>query len=339
MPTPAKLNLDETPDTRPQRAERSDRIIEGGFALTQESNGGLLRERIEAIADGSFASPPILGFPILNKHAPLLPGSVVCLCGGAKVSKSFLVVQWLWQLLLAPSDVPTSMLTFEENALFHHWRTFAQITQEGRLCDVEWVVANIDKVRELENDWREQLDYVGAHVHKIKGRGTADEVLRWANREARCCMGDHSGRPARVLIVDPISFLAKDEKSPGGNYDHEKCVMGLKQIALDHDLAVILVTHPVRKRTSARLTPDLSNYSNGEVYGRAGSVLTWLEAKKTNNEITLPAVMQSPAKTVKYNRVLSVLGTRNTKNHAPDGIAMVFNGGNLWHEELGVIQE
>ncbi len=329
MPNPAPFSLDDAPeDQRPQRAERP---IQGNFSLTQESNGGLLRERIAAIEDGSYSSPHIPRFTVFNKMAPLLPGSVVCLCGAAKASKSFLVVEWLWKLLLAPSDIPTSMLTFEENALFHHWRLFAQLTQRSDITDIEWCKANIEKVKELEQQWQEQLDYVGKHVHKIRAPGTAQQVLAWAKREAECCM--HDGRPARVLIIDPISFLAKEER--GGNFDHEKCVMGLKDIAMEYGLAIVLVTHPTKKKQGTRMTPDMSNYSNGEVYGRAGSVLTWLEARK--GEITLPARMQSPPQTVKYNRVLYVLGTRNTKNHAPDGIALHFNGGNLWHEELGII--
>jgi hypothetical protein len=336
MASPLKINLDESQDSR---SAHSQEPIQGNFSLTQESNGGLLDERISAIEDGSYSSPPIPAFPILSSMMPLLPGSMTALCGAAKASKSFLVAEWLWRLLLQPSDVIASMLTLEEDPIFHHWRVFAQLAEDSRLTRVPWMVENKDTVRELRAKCKEATDYVGLGIHKMTRTETAENVIAWARREATQAL-HRGGRPARVLIIDPISFLAADQGNYGqANNNHTRAVMGLKDVALKTGCAIILVTHPVKSPTRGPIEASMSNYSNGQIYGRACSLLLWLEGMRKSKECTIAARAQAPTQTVSYNRTLKILGARNADNVAPQGIAMHFNGGNLWHSEQGIITD
>ena len=318
--------------------------------LTREASGKTVEDNLNAKINGDWFNIPFPNMPQMSKTLVLVPGAVLGLCGGSKVGKSFLLLEWFWRWIM--EGVEVRMLAMESGCDFHAERMVAQMAQMRDFLDPNALKDNpeaAEKARQALADWKPWVDYITPNIQDMSDNPqTVGNVLAWMDRELRG--QGPTGKKAQIVIVDPVTAIAPD---PGQRFaDHYRLVLEADRLARKLNGRVILSTHPIRSKSSyAKEVPSIDRVANGQAYGQFCTGFGWLEyaAAKTKCEqckgkgtwkdgmakvsCAVCAGTGKSQEKARSNRSFHWLVIRRAPN--PGQIPLNFNGGSLTHTEVG----
>jgi hypothetical protein len=282
----------------------------GGFSA--------LSRRVESMISGAFASLKT-GFMVLDKIAPILPGSVTCICSTPGASKSL----WLLQLIVGwiLSGNKSAVYELEKDVEFHLLRVLAQQAENSNFTDTGWVAGNPNIIREAMDEHRDVIDTASKAitVSPLKAP-TQDELASWAKSKAE------TGH--RIIAIDPVSLAVRN----GEPYEADSKFMSqLLTIARDYHCFIILICHPVKSTVSF---PDMNSMAGGAIYSRAADNIFWLENHDSKESEIRTACGTVPAE---HNRTVWVLKSRDGCGTGAK-IAYLFIKESLTLAETGLIK-
>ena len=275
---------------------------------------------IEASISGDRYYIPT-GWAQFDSHTrAFMPGTITILAGNPGASKSFTVMQLLAQWVA--QEIPVSAFLMEENLEHHLLRCLSQQSGLGGLTDPTWIRMNPDLARNAYLDYKEFLDMVSRSIYTApQTLQTLATVAKWI--DARAKAGD------RIAIVDPVT-AASYETNQSWKEDGQ-FIMRIQQIATEHDMSILLVTHPIKSYDE----PCLASISSGAAYQRFTQNVFWLKSHGTDESHS--GVVRTAVGTVEitYNRTLYVLKARN--GHGDAKFAFQFDPQGLTISEKGVV--
>ena len=251
-----------------------------------------LKNRLEAIIDGSYSA---IRWPwlITSKDAPcLLPGSVTVFAGSPGASKSFAMIQcishWVKNL------VQCSIMCLEGDEPDHMMRMIAQMEENCNITDLDWIRANpIDTMKIYENHYK-RIHELGQGIYTATNDDmNYFDVLEWIQDRG------HAGD--RIVVVDPITAADPGQKSWEGD---RQVVIGAHKLAKKYKMSVIFVSHPVK----GHLGPSLDSLAGGTAFQRHVDAVLWLEALESRTETIAGACGRSQTE---INRVMHLLKVKN----------------------------
>jgi len=282
----------------------------GGFSA--------LSRRVESMISGAFTSLKT-DFAILDKIAPILPGSVTCICSTPGASKSL----WLLQLIIRwiLSGIKSAVYELEKDVEFHLLRVLAQRAENSNFTDTGWVAGNPDIIRGAMDEHRDVIDTASKAitVSPLKAP-TQDELAGWVKSKAE------TGH--RIIAIDPVSLAVRN----GEPYEADNKFMSqLLTIARDYHCFIILICHPVKSTVSF---PDMNSIAGGAIYSRAADNIFWLENHTDKESEIRTACGTVPAE---HNRTVWVLKSRDGCGTGAK-IAYQFEKDSLTLSETGLIK-
>jgi hypothetical protein len=245
-----------------------------------------------------------------------LPGAITMLCSDPGAGKSFLVLQLLRYWTACGHKV--GVLMFEDGKKEHLARCLAQMTRNGNHTDDVWMRDNPERVRIDTAQHLDDLRSIDRCIQVEKDdEWSAEEVLEWAE--------NHAKAGARVLMLDPITAI-KPSKEPWLQ-DFRVC-MGLKRIAKEYQLSVIVTTHP---RSSTK-EPSMTGMAGGTAWSRFAHTVLWLTAYSTPWKVRL-----ANGEPTAINRAVHILKCRYGRG---SGVVIGVNFGHaVQHEEAGILAQ
>lgn len=319
--------------------------------LTREASGARVEANLNAKINGEWYNIPFPNMPMMSQTLALVPGAVFGMCGGSKLGKSFLILEWVWRWVI--ENVNVSMMALESGCDFHADRMAAQMTQMNAFINPT-ELQNPDtaaKARAALADWRPWIDYIAPCIQDMsENPQTVGNVLAWMERELRG--QGPTGRKAQIVIVDPVTAIAPDR---GQRFaDHTRLVLEADRLARRTGGRVILSTHPIRSKSAFGKPekPSLDRIANGQCYGQFCSAVGWIDyagatrakcLKCDGKGTWLDGAVKAACSVCKgtgksqqgkanVNRGFHWLAVRNAPN--PGIVDMHFNGGSLTHTEV-----
>lgn len=351
MGNPEEIDIgffDEPAETGPDLRPLPQRRI-ANTALTREASGARVEANLNAKISGEWTNIPFPNMPQMSKTLALVPGAVFGMCGGSKLGKSFLILEWVWRWVM--EGVQVSMMALESGCDFHADRMAAQMTRMSAFINPNELQnpETAAKAREALADWREWIDYIAPCIQDMSDNPqTVGNVLAWMEREFSGT--GPTGRKASIVIVDPVTAVAPDW---GQRFaDHARLVLEADRLARRTGGRVILSTHPIRSKSSFKKeAPSLDRIANGQCYGQFCSAVGWIEYaghargkcetckgkgkwKDQLCEVHCQVCKGTGKAAIKSNanRGFHWLAVRNAPN--PGVVDMHFDGGSLTYTEV-----
>ena len=318
--------------------------------LTKEASGKSVEDNLNAKIAGTWYNIHFPNMPLMSQTLALVPGAVLGLCGGSKVGKSFLLLEWFWRWVM--EGVEVRMLALESGCDFHAERMVAQMAEMRDFIDpVALQNPEIaEKARAALATWKPWTDYICPNIQDMSDNPqTVGNVLAWMERELRG--QGPTGRKAQIVIVDPVTAIAPDK---GQRFaDHYRLVLEADRLARKTDGRVILSTHPIRSKSmfGKPEKPSIDRVANGQAYGQFCTGFGWLEYAEpvrtkclkcngkgtwadgaTKSHCTVCAGTGKSQQKQKGNRTFHWLVVRRAPN--PGKIDMSFHGNSLTHTEI-----
>ena len=328
MVTPANLDLEDKEDAydfisqlkildfSPEQVKAEiQRALD--FAEPVCLSGGLLKliEDTEAGLRENIALP----FGRLGKLSrPLLPETLLLLCGTPGSGKSFFVMQCL--LYWLNIGVKSACYMLEESKEYHLYRALAMLESNANLFDPDWLKVNASTAKEAYQRHVEILNKLGACLWSEPEKQLSyTELICWVTAMAK--------DGCRVICIDPLTAAKQNSEPWVADTDF---LIAIKKIAVDYQVSIFLVTHPKKGKTA----PGLDDLSGGAAFQRLAQTIFWLEFHKQLKEEKIKADCGTVE--MKFNRTVHICKARNGRG---PGLALGFNfsGEFLLFAEQGII--
>lgn len=250
----------------------------------------------------------------------LLPGTVTTICGEPEAGKSFWILEavWFW----ARHGLKPALFAMEEDLPFHQMRANAQMAEESRLTDAEWVKSNPDETRRLFNAHKEELEKLGAIITVSPDTMVRlPELNEWI--EAKAAAG------CQIIAVDPVTAAETGSKP----WIEDKVFLIRAKAAMRrYGSRLILVSHP---RIGVNLKPGLASISGGAAYPRFSQTVLWIV--KHDRKSFKISTRLGPT-WIECNRTLRIVKARNARGGGQD-IGFTMEPRSLRFAEQGIIEK
>lgn len=304
--------------------ESHDEIFEALCEAKEVSPSTGVRERLSAMASGSWYAVR-WPFPIMaDEVRALYPGTLTLVCGDPGDGKSFLLLQCIahWN----DQGIDSCILELEEDQTYHCSRMLCQRAQNANLNDDVYVREHPMVAMDAYEQNKEWLDRISGKIWDCgDGEPSLSFVLEWVRDRAR--------EGHRVICVDPVTAI---EGSNEPWLTDKTLVNTLAKISVEYQCSIILVTHPKKNRQGS---PDLTDLAGGSAYSRFSQTVIWIKKH-------YPALEEMIVKETDFgplrechsvNRTIKIMKSRNSSGGGKI-IAYNFNRNTLCFEELGVIE-
>ncbi|HRS12979.1 MAG TPA: AAA family ATPase [Sedimentisphaerales bacterium] len=210
-------------------------------------------KRLRRIEAGELVCLPLPWSELARLTRLGAPGRLTVIAGRQGAAKSFFALQLLRYWL--GEDIPASAYLLEGDTGDLMDRTLAQASGTADVTDLDWQKVNAERMRELTDTYREELDRVAAASIVSAGLGleTLDDIAAWIEAEAK------AGR--RAIIIDPVSAAVRKGQPWVAD---PAFVRRAKRAAIDYECSVVLVSHLVKGADEG--TPD--KVAGSAAYGR-----------------------------------------------------------------------
>ena len=247
----------------------------------------------------------------------LMPGTLTLLCGNPGASKSFMLLQLVAHLI--ETGFYASVLELEESPEFHAVRALAQRSGIADLTDPDWMQAHPDATWSAYNENKDFVAFMSAAITAPDSQLTFQQVVGWIRDKARA--------GCKFIGIDPVTAVQTTRRDVWA--EHNDFLQSVKQIAVEHNTALLFVTHPVK----AVSMPDLNQLAGSAAFGRFCQSALWLEhiESKTGDVKTTMGTVET-----EYNRILHILKSRNGTGQGIR-IACRFSKDDLSLKESGLI--
>lgn len=298
-----------------EKAEKILDILRASFAETLES-------QISADASGKRYALKHESSMCMTSTNCFLPGSITMLCGSPGASKSFFVLQLVWQWFL--NGIDCSLLALESGIVFHERRALAQMAGNNGLLDPQYVLNNPEIVKSVLVTFGGEIDRMrrGKVIQSPNDEKVSCEfLLRWVESEWK--------RKQKLAVIDPITMLETGDKFWQEQQDF---VRELKRLVRRSQMRVLLVTHP--SKNAQKIHED--NMAGCIAFSQNSDSIFWLESHGRLEKID-SSMGENFGKRYAYNRTIHVLKTRFGFAEKPT-IGIHFNGGTLGCTEVGFLE-
>jgi hypothetical protein len=305
-----RLMLEQADALRRAASEPGD--VTAALQSFQQDIGELAGSTTDTPADGAAAVWGLIDDSIHNRRQilrmpwsimgrlsnALQPGTCTILCGGIGASKSFAKSELLQFVI--ESGHAAAAFELEDSQAFHLTRMLAQKTELPGLTDPDWIKANpcISQAAFAENEsW---LTDIGRAVDADGGgQVTYGRLTNWALQKAR--------QGCKLLVVDPVTAVEHTRRDIWT--EDNDFLQKIKRIAVDHGVAVLLVTHS----SKTNITPGLESLAGGAAFSRFAQTVFWLEAHE--NRLSNVRFDCGTIETA-HNRTIHLLKTRLGKGQS-----------------------
>lgn len=282
-------------------------------------------KHIEDQIAGRFRSVPF-EWPIVSSSTKAMtPGTVTVICGDPGDGKSFLLLQAA-NYWLETEKEKVAIYELEDDRRFHLSRVLAQRSGNNEMLDDEWVVENPDEARENYAMHADGLDRLGRCIWDSPDSVVELSALSEWVRE-RCEDG------CRIIAIDPITMTTTSERR---FEDDLEFVVKVKILARQHQVSIILITHPKKGHGKA---VGLDELAGGAAYSRFVHTVLWIKRHDQPEEEEVWEVDMLGFRrrmTVTKNRTIHLSKVRNGPG-AGTSLAYYFDHKTLRFNELGSI--
>lgn len=286
-----------------------------------------VRRIIEDTISGKRAAVPWPWQQMTQLTKALLPGTVTLLCGAAGTTKSFFLMQCLafWH----KNKIEAEIFQLEDNRDYHLHRALAQVANDSRIFDDEWIRNNPEEARAIEEKHRAFLNEISPRIWDSPNeQNTLKELAEWVELRMK------NGK--RIVVIDPITAATTEDKPWAEDLIF---MMAVKKSAVDHGGSVILATHPKKGAGKGKgHAVGMDDMAGGAAYQRFAHTIMYLEAfePKLVQVASQDAVAASVSNQI-INRSMRICKARNGRGSGMT-IGLHFNGGSLRFQSLGIIQ-
>lgn len=277
-----------------------------------------LRERVKAIVSGERKAVSLPWQTISDGAKALWPGSVTILCGGPGSGKSFFLMDayryWL--------DIGETACIYEmeEDVDYHLYRLFAQITGMPNLLDDEWCRSKSDIVLTSFDNYSEVLEDYRKHLYASSGLVELKDVAKWIEERAK--------QKYRIICVDPVTVASRSSEPWR---DDLEFVVQVKQIAVNYQCSIVLVSHP---RLGAKKR-DLDSVAGGAAYQRLSqTVFVLSKEEKAGKQVDVMGDVEWEVQTAPITHRLYIAKARNGHGQ---GLTVGMDFHKLTFSEVGVL--
>ncbi len=291
---------------------RAENVVRDGGAVA-------LERLFDAIGAGKMR-PVKTNFPETDRLVCFDPGSLNLLCGSGGGKKSFLSIQLLrvWY----DAGLPAAYYALEKDVCFHLRRGLAQEAQNALLTNNDWCELHFQEVQSVLRDYYnfyhgfEKLIY--ADPDKIISQA---DVIRFLQAKIE------SG--IRALIVDPVTFAARDDVPwvADGHF-----IKSIQRLVTKSGATVFLVCHPIKGVIDY---PDLSMIAGAKDFGNFADNALWISGH--DSKLSDIAYCTGTA-AGRHNATVSILKSRSGAGMGQK-IAFEFDPLSLEFCELGRIKK
>lgn len=252
--------------------------VKGGFkekqtAFTDLINGatslrlsGAIRQQYLDTISGKRKVFEFANMPKLSSLTQALRESTVTLLVGSTGAGKTLflsenILAWLEQ------GINVKYMVLEEKMVFYQERAMAQIMNDSRLANDEFIKNNPEyPIAALDANEAELERFSECITICSSELITRAEITTWTKKHAEAKGEDK----AEIIIIDPIS-LAKPERDV--HIADQLFIMDIKAIAERNNTRIIITSHPRSGKPGA---PGLDGMAGGSAYPRACSTMLWL---------------------------------------------------------------
>ena len=323
---PLKLNLAEKDDVVDFLARydgidsQQAAVNEAMCSATALGAAGELDLHLRRIVSGEIRNIS-WPWPMLTElTCALLPGSVTVLFGEPGVGKTFIILQCLMHWI--DNDVPSAVMFIEKDRCFHSHRLLALLEGDGNLLNYKWIKENPDDVGECMARHSDRIDQIGRHIYSSpREQLSMDGVVTWMRKQAEA--------GTRVAIIDPITAIATGKQ----RWDEDRDFMfAIQQIATDHMMSVIVVTHP--KKGDRQGKPGTEMTAGGAAYDRFCDVEIFMErlAKPKKVQVMSWLAGNRIVNSGSFDRFIRVNKARNARGK---GLSIAYTFGGNCFESTG----
>lgn len=248
----------------------------------------------------------------------LVNGTVTALCGSKGATKTFFILQsmshWLEQ------GERAAMLVMEEDSEHCLRRVLAQQSGYSGITGSKWIKEHPEEAHAALKEHAAVLDRMGQHLYDLPDSDISlPEIAAWIKEKV--------DEGYRIIVVDPIT-AAVQSSDPW--IQDASFINGVKRVARDAGVSVVLTTHP--KKGSSGLV-DMDSLAGSAAWVRFAQTILWLEAHDEKNVVIHTDLGRH---SVEINRTLTVLAARNAGGRGKK-IGYMFSKDSLTFNELGVI--
>jgi hypothetical protein len=314
---PANLDL-------PAHGDAADYLQAGRDARTAINeatsvSGRGLKSLIDAVVAGQRETIPFPWEAITYWSRALQPGKVTLLCGEPGAGKSF----WMLQAMLHWHRQGHRISLYEFEADMEEWmrRTLAQLAEEERVTDYDWIKAHPKKAYELnEAHWRTLESFRRRVTCEAVHAVTYEDTLRWVEQQV--------SQGSELIGIDPVTAIDSEGRPWIEDKRFMRRLTGLMTVS---GKRALLVTHP---RVASKGAPIGMDYlAGGAAFQRASQTILWL--RKHDTKTAQVRTKFGPCD-VEHNRTLAILKAR-----CGPGMGLHLAGNfvpqSLTFEELGIL--
>lgn len=283
-----------------------------------------LESQIAADINGTRYALNHPSFAPLATTLCFLPGTITMLCANPGVSKSLLILQWIWQMYF--DGIDCSLLALESGNVFHERRILAQMSGNNKVLNPEWCMNNVHEIAQIIDTYKHFTDTIRkqkvVQSPKDGQEVNSEYLISWIKGEAK--------RGRQLIVIDPITMM---ETGPQFWEEQKIFVRNVKHIIRKTQIRLMLVTHP-RKGSQG---PHLDNMAGAVAFSQNTDTALWMEAHDTNYQEIRCENDPMRTENKKYNRIMRLLKNRLGPAKTPQ-IGLFLDGGTLKHEMIGFIE-
>lgn len=245
------------------------RRLEGGIAESHDLSG-LMDRLLDMVETGGGAKPLPTPWPALNKvlKGGMAPGELVILAARPGMGKTALA--GCMAVETARSGVPALFVSREVAELTLAARMAAR---EGRI-DARYFREGLDLAPHLAPKVRE----VAAKMRKLPLRVVEKSIAPMTPAEVRRLA--KSGKDLGLIVVDYLQLLNPDTKSLSREREVAEMSRAMKQLALDCNCPVLLLSQLNRSSEESGREPRLSDLRESGAIEQDADIVIFLHARK-----------------------------------------------------------
>jgi len=308
--------IESIPGTDEEKAAAVKRVL-SDFSV-QHGPSLELEQYIWDIAN-SPASPDWPWSRIQACTGGMRAGTISILVGGPGASKSLMSIQVLahW----TRKKIPFAALEFEGTKSFHGMRLLSQEARNSSLTSEDFLKQSPKAAIGILRKHLDIMDEILPHLHsmRIDDNPTVKRVLEWCEERAK--------EGVRALVIDPISAIDRGREPWIAD---RQFMLGVKKIAEDFGIAVLLVHHP--SGGQKQIGPSLDGVAGGQALVRFGEVVLWLETVVENDAVV---VADDQLRLARVNRRAHILKTRSGIGGGGKALLLYFDPESLLSSEAG----
>ncbi|HYF35144.1 MAG TPA: AAA family ATPase [Prosthecobacter sp.] len=278
-----------------------------------------LKSHMADIYSGKWRSLKWPSLPLLSRYSKsLFPGTTTMLCGDPGATKSFLLLQCMYEWHTAGTQV--ALYELEGAKKLHLQRLLAQLAGNGNLVDDEWCRENQVAADLAYATYERAITEFAPRLFSAPlGQLNYESLLKWMQQQ--CETG------CKIIGIDPITAIYTGESR---QIEDQTFIFKAQRMLEQYEARLILVTHP---RTAKRVSTSQDDLAGGRAFSRHVDTVLWVFR---HDPPEIKRVQQKDrVEDLKLNRSIRISKSRHGRGH---GFTLAYTfGHSMRFTELGLV--